>query len=337
MEYQIHRQKVAGYLMARRHSINVAARIRAVFFGACRPNRTRFSSNGLAIVGLVAMLVWGQDSEAQQGVVSISDAKTIEGTDLVFHVRVSSEQATEFDWELRGRNATEGVDYGLQTESTMMIPEGQRDATIVVSTIEDGEAESDETVLVVLTTANGTEVAVGTIVDDDLVSALTWDSPLVIGELAWIGFLSLLVILAKCCIRSGIASPSELRALNLPRGSIRALLAMFAVGSFVIVLVFGGPTIGEYYETILAAFGTLTGSIIGFYFGNRGASTALAAHQSEEIQKLIEEVGAQFGDEGAQAVAVWLRLNPGADLEIVRLAAKDAQDVEQFKTTLDVA
>ena len=31
------------------------------------------------------------------------------------------------------------------------------------------------------------------------------------------------------------------------------------------------PEIKEYFDKVLASFGTLTGAIIGFYFGNRGS------------------------------------------------------------------
>ena len=66
----------------------------------------------------------------------------------------------------------------------------------------------------------------------------------------------------------------ELKGLNLPAGSIRGMLALMSVGSFVILLVLGpgAPEMKEYFDKALAAFGTLTGAIIGFYFGSRGTA-----------------------------------------------------------------
>ena len=57
------------------------------------------------------------------------------------------------------------------------------------------------------------------------------------------------------------------KALNLPDGSIRAMLALMIVGSFVIVLVLGQEAIGDDFDTVITAFGTLTGAVVGFYFG----------------------------------------------------------------------
>ena len=67
----------------------------------------------------------------------------------------------------------------------------------------------------------------------------------------------------------------ELRGLNLPRGSIRAMLALLVVGTFMNFLVFGGSAFdGETFDKILAALVGLTGSVIGFYFGGRSAAPA---------------------------------------------------------------
>ena len=66
---------------------------------------------------------------------------------------------------------------------------------------------------------------------------------------------------------------SESRALSLPRGSVRAILALVIVGSFVIFLVFM-PFLDdlEHLDKALVAFGTLSGAVTGFYFGGRTAS-----------------------------------------------------------------
>ena len=67
---------------------------------------------------------------------------------------------------------------------------------------------------------------------------------------------------------------AELRGLNLPRGSIRAILALAIIGSFVVFLVFM-PFLSveaENLDKALVAFGTLSGAVTGFYFGGRTAS-----------------------------------------------------------------
>ena len=58
----------------------------------------------------------------------------------------------------------------------------------------------------------------------------------------------------------------------MPKRSIRGILALLVVGSFVNVLVLGGPVLGDSFEIMVSAFGALTGSIIGFYFGSRSAT-----------------------------------------------------------------
>ena len=39
--------------------------------------------------------------------------------------------------------------------------------------------------------------------------------------------------------------------------------------NFLNVLAFGGCLLGEHFNSVLAAFGTLAGSVLGFYFGSR--------------------------------------------------------------------
>ena len=67
-----------------------------------------------------------------------------------------------------------------------------------------------------------------------------------------------------------------LRGLNLPNGSVRAMLGLLTVGSFVLVLAYGLSLSQEgqspYYNQVITAFGTLAGSITGFYFGGRVAA-----------------------------------------------------------------
>ena len=104
------------------------------------------------------------------------------------------------------------------------------------------------------------------------VSGLRWNSPLVLVECAWLLIVAIGLPIYSCIVSKRFQDKKELRGLNMPRGSIRSILALLVVGSFVNVLVFGAPALGESYESTIAAFGALTGSIIGFYFGNRTAA-----------------------------------------------------------------
>ena len=65
---------------------------------------------------------------------------------------------------------------------------------------------------------------------------------------------------------------SPLRGLGLPSGSVRAILALLIVGSFVNVLVFGSNVFGDDFEQVVTAFGTLAGAVTGFYFAGRTAT-----------------------------------------------------------------
>ncbi len=72
-----------------------------------------------------------------------------------------------------------------------------------------------------------------------------------------------------CCGRKG---PHQARGLGLPRGSVRSMLALLIVGSTVNFFVFGSAAAGEHFTEVMAALGTLSGSVIGFYFGGRTAA-----------------------------------------------------------------
>ena len=122
--------------------------------------------------------------------------------------------------------------------------------------------------------------------------------------------------------KTGTHLGPRLKGLGLPEGSIRGMLALLSVGSFVILLVLGpgAPEMKEFFDKALAAFGTLTGAIIGFYFGNRGtttpgpteppdslttpATTATTATVTGEANAgPIAETGSTRTTEGAQSTA----------------------------------
>lgn len=96
------------------------------------------------------------------------------------------------------------------------------------------------------------------------------------GRLPWFFASLFLAIFAVLPVVSAVTSwkrigagngSTDLRAFNLPRGSVRAMLALLAVGSFVVLLTMGCPT-----SEVVTAFGTLIGAVVGVYFGGRAAA-----------------------------------------------------------------
>ncbi len=71
--------------------------------------------------------------------------------------------------------------------------------------------------------------------------ALTWCSPLVIVQSLWMALIAAGAPLYSKCAAPKDNNKDKLRGLNMPSGSIRGILALLAVGSFVNVLVLGGP------------------------------------------------------------------------------------------------
>ena len=78
-----------------------------------------------------------------------------------------------------------------------------------------------------------------------------------------------------------------LRGLALPQGSVRSMLALTVVGSFVVFLTFGGVALpeGTRFTEIVAALTGIAGSIVGFYFGSGGSSnfSARSGPQAQAI------------------------------------------------------
>ena len=94
------------------------------------------------------------------------------------------------------------------------------------------------------------------------------------GGILFVVVLVLMPIYSFCAAKWGSGASANLKGLNLPEGSIRAMLALMSVGSFIIVLVLGHGVaeMEDNFDQVVTAFGTLTGAIIGFYFGNRGST-----------------------------------------------------------------
>ena len=75
-----------------------------------------------------------------------------------------------------------------------------------------------------------------------------------------------------------LASPAAAppRGLNLPRGSVRSMLALLSVGAFVVVATFGVTAFEpEDYQRVVTVLATLAGPILGFYFGSRNSESRL--------------------------------------------------------------
>ena len=70
----------------------------------------------------------------------------------------------------------------------------------------------------------------------------------------------------------GKAQHQSTRGLGLPRGSVRSMLAILIVGSTINMLLFGSEHTGNHFGQVMAALTTLSGSVMGFYFGGRTAA-----------------------------------------------------------------
>lgn len=70
----------------------------------------------------------------------------------------------------------------------------------------------------------------------------------------------------------GGARHQSTRGLGLPRGSVRSMLAILIVGSTINMLLFGSEQAGDHFGEVMAALTTLSGSVMGFYFGGRTAA-----------------------------------------------------------------
>ena len=81
---------------------------------------------------------------------------------------------------------------------------------------------------------------------------------------------------------------ASLKGLNLPQGSVRSMIAIAIVGSFLITLSLGPLAIDkEQLDVIFTAFGSLSGAIIGFYFGSggSGANSKIKNTETKNEQK----------------------------------------------------
>ena len=106
-----------------------------------------------------------------------------------------------------------------------------------------------------------------------------------------------LPLMAHCVGRD----TKEPRGLGLPRGSIRGMLALWMVGSYLLFLVFApilATTKGaeNVVDQVLTAFGPLVGAVLAFYFAGRSATPSpknrLSDLSQEERDELKDEIRA---------------------------------------------
>ena len=98
--------------------------------------------------------------------------------------------------------------------------------------------------------------------------------PLVIAESVLL-IIVLVVLPAYAIWKARNQDGDALKGLALPQGSVRSMLALTVVGSFVVFLVFGGSALPENarFTEIVAALTGVAGTIVGFYFGSKGSSS----------------------------------------------------------------
>lgn len=78
----------------------------------------------------------------------------------------------------------------------------------------------------------------------------------------------------------------KLRGLGLPSGSIRSILAIWTVGSYISFLVFApSAMMPESYQYAVGAFSGIAGAVIGFYFGGRTAISTDSDNNTSEKKK----------------------------------------------------
>ena len=101
-----------------------------------------------------------------------------------------------------------------------------------------------------------------------------------------------------CFCKQGQSPP--LKGLNLPQGSIRAMIAIAIIGSYLITLSLGSTVLGDRFDKIIAAFGGLVGAVVGFYFGSRGNEIGYGSVEQNLKTKTGEETGEQEFLEGSE-------------------------------------
>lgn len=110
---------------------------------------------------------------------------------------------------------------------------------------------------------------------DGTTTIMTNIVPLLIAEGVLL-FLVLVILPIYAIWKAKGSSEVVLKGLALPQGSVRSMLALTVVGSFVIFLIFGGAALpnGTRFTEIVAALTGIAGTVVGFYFGSGGSGTS---------------------------------------------------------------
>ena len=89
------------------------------------------------------------------------------------------------------------------------------------------------------------------------------------------------------------------KGLALPAGSVRSIVALTIVGSYMIVLVIGGgvPDLKAHFAEIVSALTWITGAVVGFYFGSGGSGGTGKADTGKEKARMENEKAARKGSE----------------------------------------
>lgn len=107
----------------------------------------------------------------------------------------------------------------------------------------------------------------------------------------WAGgllFVTVLIVLPLIAATISLIKPNDskpkLKGLGLPEGSVRSMLALLIVGSYMIVALIGVGYKGEgelrHLGEILSALAGVAGAVIGFYFGSRGSKGSSVPEKS---------------------------------------------------------
>ena len=109
-----------------------------------------------------------------------------------------------------------------------------------------------------------------------------WSSPLLWIQIGLLLTVFIFLPLFATWFGKPEGSAEKPKGLNLPKGSVRAMLALLIVGSYANVLVLGPSMGADLFDQVLTAFGTLAGAVTGFYFAGRSTDQQSEPHKPED-------------------------------------------------------
>ncbi|MEM9037767.1 MAG: peptidoglycan-binding domain-containing protein [Actinomycetota bacterium] len=140
------------------------------------------------------------------------------------------------------------------------------------------------------------------------------------GDVAWVLFglaVFVLLVLGLATLAFRGLGPearerAEIRGLGLPRGSVRAIIALLIIGSFVGLALLGDRLLtSQTFDKVLASFGTLTGAVSGFYFGARTGQD-LEEGEAEKLAAAMTAASGPTGESSEVAAPMVIEIGPGA-------------------------